>query len=117
MCEWRSFDGGWPSIFYISGVLGLLFCIPVMLLVFDSPADHPRISEEELKYIEANISHQHGHRKVIQIVSESILDSSHNALLCYPAMSIPQCITLYFLDQSVNDSVKFFGSVFLKIYF
>ena len=45
-CEWESFSGGWPSLFYRS------------FMVYDSPADHPRISQKEKKeYIMAN-THQ-----------------------------------------------------------
>lgn len=48
------FLGGWPSIFYVFGILGILWCIPWLIFMRDSPQKHPRISEEELRYIEAN---------------------------------------------------------------
>ena len=52
LCEWRSFDGGWPSPYYITGVVSVLFCILWWFLIFDSPADHPRIKQREKILIE-----------------------------------------------------------------
>ncbi|RZF35165.1 hypothetical protein LSTR_LSTR007867 [Laodelphax striatellus] len=46
---------GWESVFYITGVIGLLWSISWFLLVFDTPAQHPRISPEERAYIEESI--------------------------------------------------------------
>ncbi|XP_076450040.1 putative transporter slc-17.2 isoform X2 [Babylonia areolata] len=51
LCEY-GFDGGWPSIFYVLGVYGLLWFVLWMFLVFDSPACHPRITPQERHYIQ-----------------------------------------------------------------
>ncbi|KAK3802945.1 hypothetical protein RRG08_051701 [Elysia crispata] len=47
--------GGWPSVFYLFGTLGVLWTICWMVFVHDSPASHPRISEVERTYIEGSI--------------------------------------------------------------
>lgn len=46
--------GGWPSAFYIFGILGCVWFVFWMLLVSDTPLDHPCISAKELKYITDN---------------------------------------------------------------
>ncbi|KAK7151967.1 hypothetical protein R3I94_008337 [Phoxinus phoxinus] len=46
---------GWPSVFYIYGVFGIIWYIFWLLLAYNSPAIHPTISEEERAYIEASI--------------------------------------------------------------
>ncbi|XP_058607200.1 vesicular glutamate transporter 3 isoform X1 [Onychostoma macrolepis] len=46
---------GWPSVFYIYGVFGIIWYTFWLLLAYDSPAIHPTISEEERTYIEASI--------------------------------------------------------------
>ena len=46
-----TFLGGWPSVFYIFGGLGVIWGIPWFLLVHDLPEQHPRISFSELQYI------------------------------------------------------------------
>ncbi|XP_017116101.1 putative inorganic phosphate cotransporter [Drosophila elegans] len=46
------FLGGWPSAFYIFGLLGILWFVAWMYLVYDKPSDHPRISASEREYIE-----------------------------------------------------------------
>ncbi|XP_053356584.1 vesicular glutamate transporter 3 isoform X2 [Clarias gariepinus] len=46
---------GWPSVFYIYGVFGIIWYIFWLLLAYESPAVHPTISEEEKTYIETTI--------------------------------------------------------------
>ncbi|KAF5284898.1 hypothetical protein FQR65_LT13374 [Abscondita terminalis] len=44
----------WTYVFYFVGVLGLFSTIIWYLLMYDQPEHHPRISNEELKYIQEN---------------------------------------------------------------
>ena len=43
---------GWESTFYVTGVVGLAWSLLWFMLIFDSPAQHPRISVEERRFIE-----------------------------------------------------------------
>ena len=45
----------WESIFYVTGAAGCLWFAVWCFLVFSSPSDHPRISNEEKDYIISNI--------------------------------------------------------------
>ncbi|KAI8483869.1 hypothetical protein Bbelb_383960 [Branchiostoma belcheri] len=45
---------GWEAIFYIPGASVAVWLVFWLLLAYDSPAKHPRISEEEQKYIEGS---------------------------------------------------------------
>jgi ACS family sodium-dependent inorganic phosphate cotransporter len=38
---------GWPSVFYVTGTIALTWTICWFYLVYDSPEQHPRISEDE----------------------------------------------------------------------
>jgi hypothetical protein len=64
LCQY-GFDGGWPSAFYIFGIVGVLWFGLWLLLGFSSPSTHPRISYSERIYIETSIAetntdlHQH----------------------------------------------------------
>ncbi|XP_030380952.1 putative inorganic phosphate cotransporter [Scaptodrosophila lebanonensis] len=49
------FLGGWPSAFYIFGLMGMLWFACWMYLVYDKPSLHPRISRAERDYIERSI--------------------------------------------------------------
>ncbi|XP_033646519.1 sialin-like [Asterias rubens] len=49
------FLGGWPSVFYVFGISGLIWFVIWMLCVHDRPSCHPRISDEERVYIETSI--------------------------------------------------------------
>lgn len=44
--------GGWPLAFYIFGVLGLVWFVFWLWLVYDSPQTHPRIERAERVFIE-----------------------------------------------------------------
>ncbi|XP_047484173.1 sialin-like [Penaeus chinensis] len=46
------FLGGWPSVFYVFGGVGLAWAVPWFLLIHDRPEGHPRISKQELDYIQ-----------------------------------------------------------------
>lgn len=48
------FLGGWPSVFYVFGALGIVWGIPWFLLTHDRPEKHPRISQAELSYIQGH---------------------------------------------------------------
>ena len=50
MCA-HGFDGGWPSIFYVIGIIGLLWCVLWFFLVTDTPAKNKLISKTEKSYI------------------------------------------------------------------
>lgn len=46
------FDGGWPSIFYIFGILGVVWSLAFIWLCYEDPNVHPKIDESEKKYIQ-----------------------------------------------------------------
>lgn len=50
LCEY-GFDGGWPTVFYVFGGLGVVWFCFWMPFVADSPATHPTISAAEKHYI------------------------------------------------------------------
>lgn len=54
LCE-TPVAGGWPLVFYVFGALGILWYVPWLFLVYDTPAKHPWISKEEREYIESTI--------------------------------------------------------------
>ncbi|XP_073832864.1 major Facilitator Superfamily Transporter 17 [Musca autumnalis] len=47
---------GWQYVFYTTGSLGMLWCVFWYLLAYNTPQEHPRITKDELEYIEINIS-------------------------------------------------------------
>ncbi|KAG8201049.1 hypothetical protein JTE90_002724 [Oedothorax gibbosus] len=50
MCG-SSFLGGWPSVFYVGGLFGLLWCFVCMQVMRETPASHASMSQEEYGYI------------------------------------------------------------------
>jgi len=54
LCDY-GFAGGWPSVFYVFGVVGCVWSAAWFLLVYDSLATHPRISTTEREYWEKMI--------------------------------------------------------------
>ncbi|XP_068737249.1 sialin-like [Montipora capricornis] len=47
--------GGWPSVFYIYGAVGVVWFFIWMAFAYERPADHPRISIKEREYIQLSI--------------------------------------------------------------
>ena len=45
------FDGGWPSIFYVFGIVGTIWSVWFLLAVHETPEVHPRIPDDEKAYI------------------------------------------------------------------
>ncbi|XP_017870351.1 PREDICTED: putative inorganic phosphate cotransporter [Drosophila arizonae] len=83
LCSQR-FLGGWPSAFYIFGLLGLVWFVCWMYLVYDRPSEHPRISRKERAYIERSLQHvqqlqqhQHHHHHQ-QVADEDVLEDEHD---------------------------------------
>ncbi|CAG0913241.1 unnamed protein product [Notodromas monacha] len=50
--------GGWPSIFYVFGLLGVTWFIFWTILVYEDPESHPWISSSERNYIKDSIGTQ-----------------------------------------------------------
>jgi sugar phosphate permease len=42
---------GWESVFYVFGVLGIVWFLFWWWLVYDTPQSHPTISRQEKEYI------------------------------------------------------------------
>ena len=54
----------WESAFYVFGILGCIWFVFWVFLVFDSPDTHPRISKEERDYIVTNLYVAETHEKL-----------------------------------------------------
>lgn len=50
------FDGGWASVFYVFGAVGLLWFFVWCLAIHPTPTQHPTISRSEREYIEKSIA-------------------------------------------------------------
>uniref|UniRef100_A0A8C5GMH2 Major facilitator superfamily (MFS) profile domain-containing protein n=1 Tax=Gouania willdenowi TaxID=441366 RepID=A0A8C5GMH2_GOUWI len=46
---------GWSSVFYVYGCVGIFWYMFWILVSYESPAEHPTITEEERRYIEESI--------------------------------------------------------------
>lgn len=64
VCGYLISSLGWPSVFYFTGAVGVVWSILWFVLVFDSPAQHPRITKEERAEIETKIADGEGGKSV-----------------------------------------------------
>lgn len=55
LCGFLIAHFGWRVVFYVTGSVGILWCLIWWLLAFDTPAQHPRITASERRYIESNV--------------------------------------------------------------
>jgi ACS family sodium-dependent inorganic phosphate cotransporter-like MFS transporter 5 len=53
LCDY-GFAGGWPSVFYVFGIIGCVWSVLWFTLCYDTPAVHPYILPDERDYIESS---------------------------------------------------------------
>lgn len=68
MCGWIIDEWGWEWVFYTNGILGTMWYIWWLYCVFDSPEQHPRISEAEKEYIISRLEQQSKPRKKVSCI-------------------------------------------------
>ncbi|CAG0916232.1 unnamed protein product [Notodromas monacha] len=78
---------GWESVFYVIGTGALLWGICWMLLVYDTPEEHPRITAKELKYIHDGIGAGHERGKALPVPWGQMLRSKPFWALILVSMS------------------------------
>lgn len=72
VCGYLIATVGWESVFYVTGVVALVWSVVWFFVVFDSPAQHPRISQEERQYIESSIGEATSHGKVQYLLNSYV---------------------------------------------
>lgn len=55
---------GWEYVFHVSAIVGTIWYAAWFTLAFDSPAEHPRISEAEKDYILTSLGESVSKQKV-----------------------------------------------------
>ncbi|XP_078583647.1 sialin-like [Branchiostoma floridae x Branchiostoma japonicum] len=105
---------GWAVTLYITGVAGLAFCCIWCLLAYDSPSVHPRISEDERKYIESNLETTTKEREIPWF---KMLSSPHLWVLIYIHCTdgwgffmMLTCLPLY-MDTILNFNIDANGAL------
>jgi MFS family permease len=78
-------DGGWPSIFYLFGLVGIIWFVIWMVCASDSPTKHKFIGENEQDYIVEQT------KETIQAHAESESGAPWGAILTSKA-----CIAVFF---------------------
>uniref|UniRef100_A0A0K8TRD0 Putative permease of the major facilitator superfamily protein n=1 Tax=Tabanus bromius TaxID=304241 RepID=A0A0K8TRD0_TABBR len=66
---------GWQSVFYATGLAGLVWSVAWFFLTFESPATHPRISPEERREIEEAIGSTTSKKRPSYVPWRSMLSS------------------------------------------
>ncbi|XKL69073.1 hypothetical protein PGB90_006842 [Kerria lacca] len=67
---------GWEFVFYVTGSLGVIWYLTWALLVYDTPQEHPWISNEEKEYIEKSIGKSLNRNK-LPVPWKSLLTSKY----------------------------------------
>lgn len=77
VCGFIIANSSWEYVFYSTGLVGFVWSICWFLLVYDSPAVHPRISDEERFYIESKlgVNSMSEMEKVIPVMESQVTQS------------------------------------------
>ncbi|XP_058793473.1 sialin-like isoform X2 [Phymastichus coffea] len=65
---------GWPLVFYVMGVIGAIWFLIWLILCYNSPQDHPFITQEEVDYLKERMN-EHTHEKPPAVPWRHILAS------------------------------------------
>lgn len=50
-----NYDTGWAAVFYITGIITIIWFIFWTIMTFGKPSEHPTITEAEFNFIESKI--------------------------------------------------------------
>ena len=90
MCSWN-FLGGWPLIFYTTGITGLIWGVFWLLFYTDSPRDQRCINNDEKEYILESTQQQ------LSSHSKNEFEAPWKAILTSPA-----CWALFIIHTCNN---------------
>uniref|UniRef100_A0A914E8N1 Major facilitator superfamily (MFS) profile domain-containing protein n=1 Tax=Acrobeloides nanus TaxID=290746 RepID=A0A914E8N1_9BILA len=107
LCSQTVLFGGWPSIFFVSATVGLIFIFIYILIGADKPSKQSFISEQELKFITmSNTSEDVGkkrtERKVpwMKIMKSKAVWAALISVVCH---EIPLMTMIMFLPSYLHD--------------
>ncbi|CAI2353275.1 unnamed protein product [Caenorhabditis sp. 36 PRJEB53466] len=107
LCSQTEIFGGWPSIFYLSGVIGIVFIFSYIFLGADKPSKQSCITDNELKFItisnqSEDIGKKRTERKVPwkHILSSGAVWASVISLVCH---EFPLMTLIMFLPSYLHD--------------
>lgn len=97
---------GWESVFYVTGLVGLVWSVLWFMLVFETPATHPRCSPEEREYIESSIGFSATNQKVLRVPWVKMLLSP-----CVWAIIVTHGLSVFGYFTIVNQLPSYFNSI------
>ncbi|KAM3959615.1 sialin [Aphomia sociella] len=66
---------GWESAFYFTGIIGVMWSVAWFAVVYDTPAQHPRISEEERNFLMDVLPQENSNKGNMPVPWRSMLSS------------------------------------------
>ncbi|XP_050511751.1 putative inorganic phosphate cotransporter isoform X2 [Diabrotica virgifera virgifera] len=93
---------GWPAIFYMYSIFGIMWCLLFWIFGENSPASHKTISQEEKKYIQLSLSTQE--KKKLATPWKKIFTST-----CFLSLIIAECgdhFAYYLLVSQIPNYLK-----------
>lgn len=87
-------EWGWPSVFYVFGALGTIWCIFFLIFVYEDPFSSPRINDDERKYIQ----------KTLGVIDGAAV----RIIYCIAGIIFNSCSTntFYMIFASIVDSIE-----------
>lgn len=101
------FAGGWPSIFYVFGLVGTIWSILFLFVVYEDPNTHPSITEQEKKYINLSVWGTEGMSVSVNYKHHRLFD--HILLIMCDKLSKP-----FWIDRVIFLRTSDFGKVAIR---
>lgn len=74
-------SGGWPSIFYVFGAIGAVWCVAFLILVKEDPGANKSMNDEERTYIQEALGANTG----IPVSSADVANAVISFFICLPS--------------------------------
>ncbi|WAR21583.1 SL172-like protein [Mya arenaria] len=118
LCKY-GFAGGWPSIFYVLGIISSIWFVLWMIFVSDSPSEHKRISKEEKAYILYTLrdSAKREDNKLSSMLVPAVLLIGLGYVDCsQPGIAITLLVLGVSLSGAQYSAFYVFGAIFYAIF-
>lgn len=100
---------GWAIAFYIPAGIGVITSLVWFFVVYNSPAEHPWISPNELQYIENSLQNSVTKEKVVILTIQQLQLFPHGHYIVF--LFFLESISAVFADIEIASILGCFGSI------
>ncbi|CAH2092629.1 unnamed protein product [Euphydryas editha] len=112
---------GWESAFYFTGIIGVMWSVAWFAVVYDSPAQHPRISDSERNYLLKVLPQDSGKQHTSVPWRQLLLSAPVWAIVITHGASVFGYFTVVnqlptYIESILHYNIKHVVIIYLRVY-